>query len=773
MRTLRFVPLFLVLLSGCEYFFDFVPPKITIISPKNGETVYGPVVFEVRVEDKYLAEVQVYGNGDTLGRYVESQIVDTFSLAVGSWTIEIKAWDRGGNRSEKKIRLKIESLIPLLTSPGDRDTLTDPTPTFSWQSVKGAIGYEIQVDDNADFSSPVIDTFISGTSFTPSMSLTDGVYYWRVRGKNEKGAWGTWTEMRMFAINTTGTPVLVSPSNGDTLTDNTPTFDWNNVSDAVEYQIQVDNNSDFSSPVIDTCLTASTYTPSGSLEDGVYYWRVRARNSVGFWGKWSGAWNFTIITQGPPPPSLVSPSNGDTLTDNTPSFDWTDVSGAVEYEIQVDNNSDFSSPEIDEIVSTSGYVSSISLSDGVYYWKVRGENEAGIWGDWSSTWQFTIITPPKSAPVLLSPSDSAWVWNKNAQFFWTNVSNATQYEIQFDDNEYFRSPEVDSVLSDTQFAWTGNVGKFFWRVRAGNYAGWGPWSEVREVEIGPYEVGYYDTPSLAWDVFVLGNYAYVADCEAGLRIIDISTPSSPFEVGYYDTPWYAWGVFVSGDYAYVADHGGGLRIIDISNPYSPQEIGDTPVGANDVFVSGNYAYVADWAAGLRVIDISNPSSPYEVGSYYTPGYACGVFVSGNYAYVADGDSGLRVIDISNPSSPQEVGSYDTPGCAWDVFVSGNYAYVADEYAGLRVIDISNPSSPYEAGYYDTPDTVYGVFASGNYAYVADEEAGLRIIDISNPSSPYEVGYYDTPGWAIGVFLSGNYAYVADYDAGLRIIKISP
>uniref|UniRef100_A0A7V6CMS6 LVIVD repeat protein n=1 Tax=candidate division WOR-3 bacterium TaxID=2052148 RepID=A0A7V6CMS6_UNCW3 len=116
------------------------------------------------------------------------------------------------------------------------------------------------------------------------------------------------------------------------------------------------------------------------------------------------------------------------------------------------------------------------------------------------------------------------------------------------------------------------------------------------------QIGYYDTPGSAQDVAVSGNYAYVADWEAGLRIIDISNPRSPVEVGYYDTPGAAYGVAVSGNYAYVADAGAGLRIIDISNPRSPNEVGyyDTPEWALGVAVS-NYAYVADATSGLRII----------------------------------------------------------------------------------------------------------------------------------------------------------------------------
>jgi hypothetical protein len=172
------------------------------------------------------------------------------------------------------------------------------------------------------------------------------------------------------------------------------------------------------------------------------------------------------------------------------------------------------------------------------------------------------------------------------------------------------------------------------------------------------EVGYYDTPGIAYDVYVSGQYAYVADGKEGLRIIDISNPSNPREVGFYKTLYTACGVYVSGQYAYVAygDVGwtwahGGLYIIDISTPSNPVRVGFYPTDWSwDVYVSGQYAYVTS-KTGLHKIDISEPSKPKEVGYYRlpygTPGEAYGVYVSGQYAYVAYGEAGLRIIKISD------------------------------------------------------------------------------------------------------------------------------
>ncbi|MFM6896770.1 MAG: DUF4347 domain-containing protein, partial [Microcystis panniformis] len=291
-------------------------------------------------------------------------------------------------------------------------------------------------------------------------------------------------------------------------------------------------------------------------------------------------------------------------------------------------------------------------------------------------------------------------------------------------------------------------------------------------------VGNYDTPGNAYDVKVVGNYAYVADWTSGLQIIDVSTPTNPTLISNYDTSGFAMDVQIVGNYAYVADGYQGLQIIDISNPTNPTLKGNYsswPLGwGYGLEVVGNYAYVASDYQGLTIIDISNPSNPTFKGRYDTSSRALKVQVIGNYADVADYESGLQIIDVSNPTNPTLKGNYDTPGIASDVEVVGNYAYVADGWdGGLQIIDISNPTNPTLKGNYDTNGVAGDVEVVGNYAYLTDDMAGLKIIDISNPTNPTLIGYYDDYSTvAYGVEVVGNYAYVADYFDGLKIIDVS-
>jgi hypothetical protein len=282
------------------------------------------------------------------------------------------------------------------------------------------------------------------------------------------------------------------------------------------------------------------------------------------------------------------------------------------------------------------------------------------------------------------------------------------------------------------------------------------------------------TPGYSYGVAISGDYAYVADYDYGLQVVDITNPASPTLAGSCDTPGYAQGVAISGDHAYIADCDYGLQVIDITNPASPTLAGsyDTPSYAFGVAIAGDYAYVADGPGmGLQVVDITNPASPTLAGSCATPGGANGIAISGDYAYVAVSYQGLQVIDITNPASPTLAGICATPGYAYGVAISGDYAYVAAYDRGLQVVDITNPASPTLAGGYDTPGAACSVVISGDYAYVADIGTDLVVLDITNPASPTLAGSYDTPGVAVGVAIDGDHAYVADYVSGFQVLEV--
>ena len=195
-------------------------------------------------------------------------------------------------------------------------------------------------------------------------------------------------------------PTLVSPADGTTTDDTTPTFDWSDVTDpsGVTYTLEIIGT------LTKTGLTTSTYTLT--LSDGNYSWRVRAIDNVGNESDWSGTWSLTVSTAPPPPPppvednvpppapSLISPADGENITDNTPSLDWSDVSdpSAVTYDLSIARDAGFTSIVIQKTnLTASAYelTSDDALAVDIYYWRVRGVDGAGNVGSWSENWSFT------------------------------------------------------------------------------------------------------------------------------------------------------------------------------------------------------------------------------------------------------------------------------------------------------------------------------------------------------------------------------------------------
>ena len=80
-------------------------------------------------------------------------------------------------------------------------------------------------------------------------------------------------------------PTLQSPANGATGLAQPVTLDWNDVPNATSYEVRVDDTSTMSSPyVANPTVTASQAVLSG-LPARQLWWRVRARNAAGVFGR--------------------------------------------------------------------------------------------------------------------------------------------------------------------------------------------------------------------------------------------------------------------------------------------------------------------------------------------------------------------------------------------------------------------------------------------------------------------------------------------------------
>ncbi len=192
-------------------------------------------------------------------------------------------------------------------------------------------------------------------------------------------------------------------------------------------------------------------------------------------------------TTGSPPasaPTAVDPPDGAMDVDTTVDLTWTAVDGATSYSVEVATDDAFTNV-VASVDGVSGTTTTVGpLEEGTtYYWRVRGENDAGA-GPWSSAFSFTTLTSltAPAAVTLVAPEDGATNMPTDVTLSWNAADGADTYEVQVATDDAFTALVTDeSGLTATSLTVSGLASNttYFWRVRAVNAAGAGPWSETR------------------------------------------------------------------------------------------------------------------------------------------------------------------------------------------------------------------------------------------------------------------------------------------------------
>ncbi|MBN2738705.1 MAG: hypothetical protein JXR70_17115 [Spirochaetales bacterium] len=301
----------------------------------------------------------------------------------------------------------------------------------------------------------------------------------------------------------------------------------------------------------------------------------------------------------------------------------------------------------------------------------------------------------------------------------------------------------------------------------------------------PAYVTQFPAKNLMSDIKVVGSLAFVANSDAGVKILDISNPSSPLLVnpsGTGETAGSAFSLKVSDGFAYVAASEAGLQVINVQNPSSPivyaavstsiQNQGQELAGlARDVEIRNDYAFVADFNTGLHVFNIQNPETPVYVGGSHDFEYLLDIALYGDYIFGTTYYDGLKIIDIHDPENPEPLTSYDDFEELAHIEIRDQYAYLIDRKYGLRILDISSPEKPVLIGSLEIPEGLFNLHLENDFAYLISPNYGLYIADIHYPDTPVLSGSHKISGSKWAVDISGEYAFVASSVVGLWVMRI--
>ncbi len=274
------------------------------------------------------------------------------------------------------------------------------------------------------------------------------------------------------------------------------------------------------------------------------------------------------------------------------------------------------------------------------------------------------------------------------------------------------------------------------------------------------------------DIYVKDNYAYVADKDSGLTVVDISNGNI---VSSLNINGYANEILINGNYVYLFTKTDttGFAIIDISSPLSPSLVNTCNIDGQcmSAIIENDSLYIVNNNGYLKIFDIADPTNVNEIISYDCGDTLYDIVKSGNYLYIATSDQGIKNLDISDIANIYESGDYNAPwGRVENVNVVGNYAYICGEANGslcgttggtgyFRIVDVSDINHPTFTGELSLSTTKMEI--RGHYAYLATGSA-VQIVDISDKTTP-EIIFGDGTINCYDVSVCSDYMYVAGYD----------
>jgi hypothetical protein len=316
---------------------------------------------------------------------------------------------------------------PSLVGPPPGASVTEPV-ALSWQPPAGGRGlsFQWQVSTHPNFHTLVLTAVTaSNVTSTTVSGLADGKYYWRVQSVSFPPfpyftLFGNWAPTRSLTITgqapgTPGTPTLTSPDGTEFHPVESFPLTWTTAQGAASYRLQISTSQTFAPGTVLDDVPESTTTARAPLIDletplFVRVFGVAANGTLGLPSP-TLALRLTFHAPVPPPPSLLTPAGGATVTLPV-ALSWTADPNpqTAGYELDISSSPSFPGGCADAVLCVTDLTPPRwvvnSLAAGTYFWRVRSSHglagpDTGAVTAWSAARSFTVSNAPPRVKSLI------------------------------------------------------------------------------------------------------------------------------------------------------------------------------------------------------------------------------------------------------------------------------------------------------------------------------------------------------------------------------------
>jgi hypothetical protein len=355
---------------------------------------------------------------------------------------------------------------------------------FAWEPPGAEYAPFLEIARNPSLVDPIMKQRTAENK--AAARLGEGIYYWRVTAIDRTTKKIETSEVRRLTVTNIRPVRLITPEDGSVIkyrgVNPMINFAWTMNESVSRYNLLVSGKRDMSAPIVNTYVNGSRIGLN-SLGRGVYYWKIVNMPDVPLSGEnpESKVGSFTVkVTDTLPPPIPVYPPNDKTIhplaiARKGLNFTWTKDSLIPETRITIAADRELKRTVVTKTSGDNSVRIEKGLSEGVYYWSLRGLMGDGSTTDASPTFRFRVAR--EEAIRLVEPGDGTVLVDDKGNgvpvtFSWIKADLEGGYLLRISRDRDFSLPVKEIKASDVSVAVPRlGDGTYYWSVRLADEKG--------------------------------------------------------------------------------------------------------------------------------------------------------------------------------------------------------------------------------------------------------------------------------------------------------------